>query len=298
MGGSHVRGWEARPVRLWELMPRPTLPPAAPAAAPDVWRRLGPAFPNGSREVTVLIKVKSFLAAPVKFLHGLLLPENSPCREAVEGDALPKEPFDQRDGEKVRPQGVLGAKSLHPCKIHPCVAQPRGRLSRTGGAQCRTPRPSPRGCLSRRSQPLPPRDARGRILGYAVATESSEGALVLCNTSSTACSVLVPPGAHALHVTAYNSRGASSPASVTLGRDASGREGRISHASIAALTETGFYQDCRGKMLACACMALKQGKSPGGALPALPREHNVLQTRPASPGDGDAPQPPISALGL
>ncbi|XP_054689606.1 interleukin-23 receptor isoform X1 [Grus americana] len=105
-----------------------TTPEAAPAVAPDVWRRLGPAFPNGSHEVTVLIK------------------------------------------------------------------------------------------------PLPPRDARGRILGYAVAAESPAGALLLCNTSSTACSVLVPPGARALHVTAHNSRGASSPASIALGRGASGQE--------------------------------------------------------------------------
>ncbi|XP_029889759.1 interleukin-23 receptor isoform X2 [Aquila chrysaetos chrysaetos] len=105
-----------------------TTPEAAPAAAPDVWRRLGPAFSNGSREVTVLIK------------------------------------------------------------------------------------------------PLPPRDARGRILGYAVTAETPRGAMLLCNTSSTACSVLVPPGARALQITAHNSRGASSPASITLGRGAGGRE--------------------------------------------------------------------------
>lgn len=60
MGGSPTHGWDPRLVPLRELTPRPTLPPAAPAAAPDVWRRLGPAFSNGSREVTVLIKVKSF----------------------------------------------------------------------------------------------------------------------------------------------------------------------------------------------------------------------------------------------
>uniref|UniRef100_A0A8B9CKF9 Fibronectin type-III domain-containing protein n=1 Tax=Anser brachyrhynchus TaxID=132585 RepID=A0A8B9CKF9_9AVES len=98
-----------------------TTPEAAPAAAPDVWRRLGPAFPNGSHEVTVLIK------------------------------------------------------------------------------------------------PLPPRAARGRILGYAVAAGSAQP---LCNTSGTSCSVLVPPGVRVLHVTAHNSRGASSPANVTLGREA------------------------------------------------------------------------------
>ncbi|KAM9280308.1 interleukin-23 receptor [Cariama cristata] len=100
-----------------------TTPEAAPATAPDVWRRLGPAFPNGSHEVTVLIK------------------------------------------------------------------------------------------------PLPPRDARGRILGYTVAAETPEGTLLLCNTSGTACSVLVPPGARVLHVTAHNSKGASSPASITLSRE-------------------------------------------------------------------------------
>lgn len=58
--GAPRGGWDPRLVPLRELTPHPTLPPAAPAAAPDVWRRLGPAFSNGSREVTVLIKVKSF----------------------------------------------------------------------------------------------------------------------------------------------------------------------------------------------------------------------------------------------
>ncbi|KAM6343070.1 interleukin-23 receptor [Alca torda] len=105
-----------------------TTPEAAPAVPPDVWRRLGPAFPNGSHEVTVLIK------------------------------------------------------------------------------------------------PLPPRDARGRILGYAVVSESAGGELLLCNTSSTACSVLVPPGTRVLHVTAHNSKGASSPASIALSRGTDSRE--------------------------------------------------------------------------
>lgn len=134
MGGSHVRGCEPRLVPLWELMPCPTLPPAAPAVAPDVWRRLGPMFPNGSHEVTVLIKVRSFLAAPVKFSRALLLPEDSTCQEAMESNALPKEPFDQSDVGKMRPQRVLGAKSLHPCKIHLHDTQPRGHLSCTGAA--------------------------------------------------------------------------------------------------------------------------------------------------------------------
>ncbi|KAM6327205.1 interleukin-23 receptor [Podargus strigoides] len=105
-----------------------TTPEAAPAAAPDVWRRLGPAYPNSSHEVTVLIK------------------------------------------------------------------------------------------------PLPPQDARGRILGYAVAAESSGETLLLCNTSRTVCSILVPPGARVLHVTAHNSRGASSPASITLSQGTGARE--------------------------------------------------------------------------
>lgn len=39
---------------------------------------------------------------------------------------------------------------------------------------------------------------------------------------------------------------------------------------------------------------LNQAKSPSVALPSPPREHNVLQTRSASPGDADAPQPCIS----
>ncbi|XP_074762107.1 interleukin-23 receptor isoform X2 [Athene noctua] len=105
-----------------------TTPEAAPAAAPDVWRRLGPTFPDGSHEVTVLIK------------------------------------------------------------------------------------------------PLPPRDARGRILGYTVLVEGPGGSLLLCNTSSTSCSGRVPPGARTLQVTAHNSKGASSPASIPLGRGASSQE--------------------------------------------------------------------------
>ncbi|KAM6128958.1 interleukin-23 receptor [Phoenicopterus ruber ruber] len=120
-----------------------TTPEAAPAVAPDVWRRLGPAFPNGSHEVTVLIK------------------------------------------------------------------------------------------------PLPPRDARGRILGYAVAAESPGGTLLLRNTSSTACSVLVPPGARALRITAHNSRGASSPASITLGRGTGGREEFPAPAAVEVKPENG-----------------------------------------------------------
>ncbi|KAM6079794.1 interleukin-23 receptor isoform 2-T2 [Theristicus caerulescens] len=120
-----------------------TTPEAAPAAAPDVWRRLGPAFPNGSHEVTVLIK------------------------------------------------------------------------------------------------PLPPRDARGRILGYIVAAESPRGVLLLCNTSNTACSVLVPPGARTLHVTAHNSKGASSPASITLGQDIGGWEEFPAPAAMEVRPENG-----------------------------------------------------------
>nr|XP_041573805.1 interleukin-23 receptor [Taeniopygia guttata] len=98
-------------------------PEAAPAAAPAVWRRLGPVLPNGSREVTVLIK------------------------------------------------------------------------------------------------PLAARDARGRILSYAVSTESAAGARPLCHTAGTECSGLVPPGARGLLVTAHNSRGVSSPARIPLSWD-------------------------------------------------------------------------------
>ncbi|KAK2543223.1 Il23r [Columba livia] len=111
-----------------EPIPTPTLPPTAPAVAPDVWRRLGPAFPNGSHEVTVLIK------------------------------------------------------------------------------------------------PLSSQDARGRILGYTVVTKSPGGTQLLCNTSSTACSLLLPLGTHTLHVTAHNTRGASSPATITLGQGTSSQE--------------------------------------------------------------------------
>ncbi|XP_065513612.1 interleukin-23 receptor [Caloenas nicobarica] len=115
----------------WSAWSTPFLystPEAAPALAPDVWRRPGPAFPNGSREVTVLIK------------------------------------------------------------------------------------------------PLSPQDARGRILGYAVVTESPGGTRLLCNTSSTACSLLLPPGTRTLRVTAHNARGASSPTTITLGQGTSSQE--------------------------------------------------------------------------
>ncbi|XP_065698737.2 interleukin-23 receptor [Patagioenas fasciata] len=115
----------------WSAWSTPFLystPEAAPAVAPDVWRRLGPAFPNGSHEVTVLIK------------------------------------------------------------------------------------------------PLSPQDARGRILGYAVVTESPGGTQLLCNMSSTACSLLLPLGTHTLRVTAHNTRGASSPATITLGQGTSSQE--------------------------------------------------------------------------
>ncbi|XP_025954307.2 interleukin-23 receptor isoform X2 [Dromaius novaehollandiae] len=103
-----------------------TTPEAAPAAAPDVWRRLGPAFPNGSREVTVLI------------------------------------------------------------------------------------------------EPLPPHAAHGRILGYVVSGQSRAAVPPLCNTSATACRLLVPPGVRALYVTAYNAKGASGPASIALAHHLAG----------------------------------------------------------------------------
>ncbi|XP_039567790.1 interleukin-23 receptor isoform X2 [Passer montanus] len=107
----------------WSAWSPPLLyrtPEAAPAAAPAVWRRLGRALPDGSREVTVLIK------------------------------------------------------------------------------------------------PLAPRDARGRILGYAVSAGSAAGARPLCRTAGTECAVLVPPGARSLLVTARNAKGTSSPASIPL----------------------------------------------------------------------------------
>ncbi|OXB82169.1 UNVERIFIED_CONTAM: hypothetical protein H355_009048 [Colinus virginianus] len=44
------------PWSAWSLPLTYSTPEAAPAAAPDVWRRLGRLFPNGSHEVTVLIK--------------------------------------------------------------------------------------------------------------------------------------------------------------------------------------------------------------------------------------------------
>ncbi|XP_052522821.1 interleukin-23 receptor isoform X1 [Tympanuchus pallidicinctus] len=108
------------PWSAWGLPFIYSTPEAAPAAAPDVWRRLGRQFPNGSHEVTVLIK--------------------------------------------------------------------------------------------------PPRGARTPILGYAVWAGASRP---LCNTSSAACSLLLPPALLDLRVTAYNARGASSPARVPLRRDPS-----------------------------------------------------------------------------
>ncbi|KAM4896370.1 interleukin-23 receptor [Sylvia borin] len=115
----------------WSAWSPPLLyrtPEAAPGAAPAVWRRLGPALPGGSRQVTVLIK------------------------------------------------------------------------------------------------PLPARDARGKILDYAVSSESPEGPRLLCLTAGTECTVQVPPGARSLLVTARNSKGVSSPASIPLNRAEAGEE--------------------------------------------------------------------------
>ncbi|XP_067419431.1 interleukin-23 receptor [Emydura macquarii macquarii] len=95
-------------------------PEAAPSTIPDVWRFMGPAYTNGSREVTVLIK------------------------------------------------------------------------------------------------PLAPKDAKGRILGYTVFHENQGEMVNLCNTSETKCKVLVSPAMHTIHVTAYNSKGSSMPASITV----------------------------------------------------------------------------------
>ncbi|RMC08800.1 hypothetical protein DUI87_15051 [Hirundo rustica rustica] len=113
-------GTARSPWSAWSPPFRYRTPEAAPAAAPAVWRRLGRSLPNGSHEVTVLIK------------------------------------------------------------------------------------------------PLPARDARGRILGYAVSAESRRGAGLLCLTSGTECTVLAPPGARGLLVTARNAKGASSPARIPL----------------------------------------------------------------------------------
>lgn len=149
-------------------------------------------------------------------------------------------PLDQRDGggggEEETPTRPWGETSPSSQKSVP-VSPSRGDVCPAPGLPGVRPLTRP---LSGRSQPLPPRDARGKILGYTVTAESPRGAMLLCNTSSTACSVLVPPGARALQITAHNSRGASSPASITLGRGAGGQEGRISHAATEALTETGF----------------------------------------------------------
>ncbi|XP_056354097.1 interleukin-23 receptor [Oenanthe melanoleuca] len=73
-------------------------------------------------------------------------------------------------------------------------------------------------------KPLPARGARGRILGYAVSWERRGAAEPLCLTSGTECTVRVPPGARSLLVTARNSRGTSSPASIPLDRAAAREE--------------------------------------------------------------------------
>nr|XP_048718330.1 interleukin-23 receptor [Caretta caretta] len=65
-------------------------------------------------------------------------------------------------------------------------------------------------------KPLAPKDARGRILGYTVFHESQGELITLCNTSDTKCKVLVSPPMRTIHVTAYNSKGSSMPASITV----------------------------------------------------------------------------------
>lgn len=118
----------------------------------------------------------------------------------------------------------------------------------------------PHNCPSCPSQPLSPQDARGRILGYAVVTKSPGGTQLLCNTSSTACSLLLPLGTHTLHVTAHNTRGASSPVTITLGQGTSSQEGRMLHAPTTTL-ENGFYQVWRKNILACAKPSKKPQRS-------------------------------------
>ncbi|XP_043346840.1 interleukin-23 receptor isoform X1 [Dermochelys coriacea] len=65
-------------------------------------------------------------------------------------------------------------------------------------------------------KPLAPKDARGRILGYTVFHESQGEMINLCNTSDTKCKVLVSPAMRTIHVTAYNSKGSSMPAGITV----------------------------------------------------------------------------------
>ncbi|XP_014430046.2 interleukin-23 receptor isoform X2 [Pelodiscus sinensis] len=65
-------------------------------------------------------------------------------------------------------------------------------------------------------KPLAPKDARGRILGYTVFQESRGEVVNLCNTSDTQCKVLISPAMRTLYVTAYNSKGSSMPASITV----------------------------------------------------------------------------------
>lgn len=86
--------------------------------------------------------------------------------------------------------------------------------------------------------PQPPRDARTPILGYIVWAGASRP---FCNTSSTACSLLLPPALLDLRVTAYNARGASSPARVPLRRDPSPEGGTSSSPASA------FYLNGEGR---------------------------------------------------
>lgn len=89
--------------------------PAAPAAAPAVWRRLGPALPDGSREVTVLIKVRLFRATS-QFLALLLLPEQP------EGPPSPRSPLAAGMAQKPQPSLEPNLSILLNCAAQPGTA--------------------------------------------------------------------------------------------------------------------------------------------------------------------------------
>ncbi|XP_043377060.1 interleukin-23 receptor isoform X4 [Chelonia mydas] len=102
-------------------------------------------------------------------------------------------------------------------------------------------------------KPLAPKDARGRILGYTVFHESRGEMINLCNTSDTKCKVLVSPAMRTIHVTAYNSKGSSMPASITVTQEHSNFNGDITagihmNISVYAVYHDGISKPCPGQL--------------------------------------------------
>ncbi|XP_043346843.1 interleukin-23 receptor isoform X4 [Dermochelys coriacea] len=102
-------------------------------------------------------------------------------------------------------------------------------------------------------KPLAPKDARGRILGYTVFHESQGEMINLCNTSDTKCKVLVSPAMRTIHVTAYNSKGSSMPAGITVTQEHSNFNGNITsgihmNLSVYAVYHDGISKPCLGQL--------------------------------------------------